>query len=40
MFGADPVELGFAKSLSRPQSNITGIVILEPRLSSPSRGAL
>lgn len=34
MFGADPVELGFAKSLSRPQSNITGIVILASDLDA------
>jgi putative ABC transport system substrate-binding protein len=34
MFGADPVELGFAQSLARPGSNITGLVILAPELDA------
>jgi putative ABC transport system substrate-binding protein len=34
MFGADPVELGFAQSLARPASNITGLVILAAELDA------
>jgi putative tryptophan/tyrosine transport system substrate-binding protein len=34
MFGADPVELGFAGSLARPGSNVTGIAIFASELDA------
>ena len=34
MFGADPVELGFAESLARPGSNVTGIAIFASELDA------
>jgi putative ABC transport system substrate-binding protein len=34
IFGADPVELGLAQSLSRSGTNITGLVVLAPELDA------
>ncbi len=40
MFGADPVELGFAQSLARPDTNITGLIILPAELDAKPWGTM